>query len=127
MQIDSATLRLALTKVLVDGGAMMGRWLSYTEVAAAWQRTGLRGSDLRDAVHEMIESHDLVAADRDGCLSLTLDPSLRRSFIEFDAELTLVAVQEDVTLREAAQRELPQLDAGLRRRNGDRYRAYDDE
>jgi hypothetical protein len=127
MQIDSGTLRLALTKVLVEGGALTGRWLRYSEVAAAWQRTGLRGADLRDAVHEMIESRDLAAADREGALSLALDPGLRRSLSQFDAELTLVAVQDDGALRKAALRGLPDLDAGLRRRYHDRDGGYDDE
>jgi hypothetical protein len=119
MQIDSGTLRLALTKVLVENGALTGRWLRYSEVAAAWPRTGMRGSDLRDAVHEMIESHDLAAADNDGALNLALAPGLRRSLSQFDAELTLVAVQDDVSLREAALRRLPHLDPGLRRRYDD--------
>jgi hypothetical protein len=127
MQIDSLTLRLALTKILVESGALTGHWLCYSAVAAAWQRTGLRGSDLRDAVHEMIESHDLAAADHDGALSLALEPRLRRSLSQFDAELTLVAVDDDVSLRKAALRSLPDPDPGLRRRYDDRAASYDDE
>ena len=119
MQIDSGTLRVALTKVLVEGGALTGRWLRYSEVATAWSRTGLRGADLRDAVHEMIESRDLTAADRDGGLSLALAPGVCRSLAQFDAELALAAVREDGFLNGAARRRQPGLDAGLRRRDSD--------
>jgi hypothetical protein len=72
MQLAFSTLRPALLKVFMESGARAGGWLAYHEVAAAWQRGGLRGDDLRDAVHQMLEGGELLASDRDGVLSLAL-------------------------------------------------------
>jgi hypothetical protein len=95
MQIASATLRTALLRVFGDAGARAGAWLAYHEVAAAWRGTGLRGDDLRDAVHQMLEGGELLAADRGGVLSLALGNGLLESLARPGAELRLATLDED--------------------------------
>jgi hypothetical protein len=95
MQIASSTLRLALLKVFIDAGARPGSWLAYPDVDSAWRRTGLRGDDLRDAVHQMLEGGELLAGHRDGVLSLALSGELVRGLAQAGTELRLATLDED--------------------------------
>jgi hypothetical protein len=96
MQIASTTLRLALLKVFVDAGAKPGSWLAYPDIDTAWRRTGLRGDDLRDAVHQMLEGGELLAAQRGGVLSLALSGELVRGLGQQPGvELRLATLDED--------------------------------
>jgi hypothetical protein len=72
MHISSHTLRSALLRIFADAGARAREGLSFTEIARDWGRTGLRDSDLRAAIHELMEGGELLSLERDGALSFAL-------------------------------------------------------
>jgi hypothetical protein len=115
MYVDSNTLRLALLKIFVESGAPAA-WRPYCAVAESWRLTGLRGSDLRDAVHEMMEGGELVSSERDGALSLALSSAMLHSMRQPDACLRLGTLEEEITLLDLMFRENAGPDQGLRRR-----------
>jgi hypothetical protein len=126
MYIDSSTLRLALLKIFVESGAPAD-WRPYCDVAEAWRLTGLRGSDLRDAVHEMIEGGELVSAERDGALSLALSSELLHGMRQPDSYLRLGTLEEEITLLDLLFRDKPGPDHGLRRRVSDLMESPEEE
>ena len=79
----------------MESGARAGSWLAYRDIAAAWQRSGLRGDDLRDAVHQMLEGGELLAADRDGALSLALGHGVLESLGPPGLGLQLATLQDE--------------------------------
>ena len=79
----------------MESGARAGGWLAYSEIAAAWQRGGLRGDDLRDAVHQMLEGGELLAADRDGVLSLALGSGALDGLMPPGPGLRLVTLRDE--------------------------------
>jgi hypothetical protein len=125
MQIESSTLRLAVLKIFMDG-RQSGGWHAYGDIAAAWHHTGLRGSDLRDAVHEMMEGGELRSAEREGVLSLALSPEVLQSMLLPNAYLRLGTLQDEVTLLGALFR-VGGVDAGLRRRVVDEVEQFEEE
>lgn len=126
MQIDSNALRLALLKIFMESGVPAG-WHAYGSIAAAWQHTGLRVSDLRDAVHEMMEGGELHSAERDGALSLALDADLLHCLAQPNAYLRLGTLQQEVTLLDALFRGSRGADRGLRRRARDVAEQFEDD
>lgn len=126
MFVDSRTLRLALLKIFTQSRTP-GAWRSYSEVADAWRHTGLRGSDLRDAVHEMMEGGELLSSERDGALSLTLSPVLLQSLMQPEACLRLGTLDEEITLLDALFRGSPGPDMGIRRRTADLVDQFGDD
>lgn len=108
-------------------GVSAGNWLRYSDVAAAWQRTGLRGADLRDAVHELLEAGALLASSRDGVLSLSLSDSVYARLRGAEADLQLATVEDEATLLETMLRGSAGSDPGLRRRANDQPTELEDE
>lgn len=119
MHVSSQTLRLALLRIFADAGARAGDWLAFPEVACAWSATGLRDSDLRVAVHEMLESGDLLSLERDNALGLTLSWAQYQRLYRHDGELQLATTEERTNLFNARYRPHRGTDAGLRRRSED--------
>jgi hypothetical protein len=95
MQVAISTLRPALLKAFMDSGARGGSWLAYSELATAWQRSGLRADDLRDAVHQMLEGGELLTSDRGGVLSLALGSGVLESLAHPGLELRLATLQDE--------------------------------
>ena len=57
MIIAEHVLEAALAQIFA--GRAAGERLSFAEIAAAWSNTGLRLSDLRDAIRAAVDQHDL--------------------------------------------------------------------
>ncbi|MDE0856643.1 MAG: hypothetical protein OSA97_19690 [Nevskia sp.] len=119
MHISSQTLRLALLRIFADAGLRAGDWLAFPEVACAWSATGLRDSDLRVAVHEMLDSGDLISLERDSALGLALSTSQYQRLYRQDGELQLATAEERSNLASVRYRPHRGADAGLRRRSED--------
>jgi hypothetical protein len=100
MHIPSDTLRRALLRVFAGCGADAGQRLAFAEIERGWRGTGFRGSDLRDAVHEMLERGELRCAQEQEVLGFALAPTAA-------AGLARVAQDDPLLLR-----------AGMRARNG---------
>lgn len=120
MLISSNTLRLALLRIFENAGARAGDNLLFRDIATAWTRTGLRNSDLRDAVNEMIESGGLCSGDCDGALGFSLTPKADRLLTEPDEDMRATRAEDETTLFQVQLRVRGDLDPGLRRRNADR-------
>ena len=71
MIIAENVLEAALAQVF--SGQACGHRMSFAEIAQAWGDTGLRLSDLRDAIREAVEQHHLrsFAADSGLVFELT--------------------------------------------------------
>ncbi len=119
MHISSHTLRLALLRIFADSGARAGDCLAFPEIACAWAETGLRDSDLRVAVHELLESGDLLSMERHDALGLALTAAAHQGLYRPDGELQLAALEEKAALFNAQYRRRPGPDPGLRRRTED--------
>ena len=73
MHVSSQTLRSALLRIFADAGNSAREGLNFPDIARRWAATGLRDSDLRAAVHELLESGELLSLQRDGILSFALN------------------------------------------------------
>lgn len=56
----------------VFDGKTAGERLSLAEIATVWHMVGLRHSDMRDAIREMVESHCLETQSHHGGLEFVL-------------------------------------------------------
>jgi hypothetical protein len=119
MMIDSGTRRLALLKIFMNSALPVTTWRAFSEVAWDWKSTGLRGSDLRDAVHEMMEGGELLTADRNGVLSLALTAAMEQTLTRPKAYLNLGSQQDEDALLGVLSRDSRGPDEGLRRRSAD--------
>ena len=70
MLVSESILEQALAQVF-DGKAAGAR-MTLADISAAWSAVGLRKSDLRDAIREMIESHCLAPLNIAGALAFAL-------------------------------------------------------
>lgn len=104
MHISPQILRLALLRIFAEAGVGAGEKLSFGEVSARWPQTGLRGSDLRDAVRELLDSGDLIGSGGDEALSLALSPETQRSVREPHGVLQMASFDEEATLFMARHR-----------------------
>ena len=68
MLVSESILEQALAQVF-DGKAAGAR-MTLADISAAWSAVGLRKSDLRDAIREMIESHCLAPLNIAGHVSI---------------------------------------------------------
>lgn len=75
MMVTSAALESAFHKVWQRTGAEPGVAVSFTTLAQEWVGTGMRMSDLRDAVRESIEKGYAQLRDRQGHLAVELTES----------------------------------------------------
>ena len=120
MHISSHTLRFALLRVFADTGARSGDCLTFPEIACGWAATGLRDSDLRVAVNEMLESGDLVSLQRNGALGLALSATMyQRLYRQQNEDAYLATADERSSLFNARYRPQRRADPGLRRRSED--------
>lgn len=119
MQIDPSTLRLALLKIFMNASLPVTAWRAYGEIARDWQSTGLRGSDLRDAVHQMMEGGELLSSDLNGVLSLALAAGMEQALTRPKAYLNLGSQRDEDALLGVLTREGGSYDPGLRRRVDD--------
>jgi len=119
MQISSQTLRLALLKLFAEAGAQAADGLAFLEMARSWSATGLRDSDLRVAVHELLESGDLTSEERDDTLCFALSAAARDKLMRPDGELQLANFETEAALFLARYRDRSGYDPMLRRRTED--------
>ncbi len=119
MHISSRTLRLALLRIFEEAGARANEGLAFPEILRSWSHTGLRDSDLRAAVHELLDSGDLRSVERDGMLAFALDASTRGQLRRPGGELQLATLEDETTLMHARLRERALRDPDLRRRAED--------
>jgi hypothetical protein len=119
MHISSHILRLALLRIFADAGSRAGDCLSFAAITKGWADTGLRESDLRAAVRDLVESGDLVRAERDGTPGLALSAGGYHAVSQPDGELQGASIADDTTLFEVRYRARGGADPGLRRRAND--------
>jgi hypothetical protein len=122
MHISPQILRLALLRIFADASMDAGDTLSFTQVSARWPHTGLRDSDLRDAVRELLDSGDLVGSGQDETLSLSLSAAARRSLSEPYGELYMASFDDEATLFMARHRRSRHSLPGQKLRAEDRAR-----
>lgn len=93
MYVSSHTLKFELLRIFAGAGLRARDGLGFAEIARQWARTGLRDSDLRAAIHELMESGELLSLRRDGVLSFALrtaagldqsEPALQRATADAD-------------------------------------------
>ena len=77
MHISSSTLRLALLRLFQQAGMRTGDQFPFRDMERAWHSTGLRTSDLRDAVRLMHEDGELQRVGQDFDLSFALTAKAR--------------------------------------------------
>jgi hypothetical protein len=116
MHISPRILRLALLRVFAQTGVGASGSLSLAEVSAAWPQTGLRQSDLRDAVREMLDSGELEGSGPDESLSLALSPRVLQDLREPHGELQLATFDDEAMLFMAQHRGRGGESAGMMRR-----------
>ena len=104
MHISSHILRLALLRIFADAGVGAGDSLSFPQISRRWPHTGLRDSDLRDAVRELLDSGELVGSGQDETLNLTLSPEALRTLREPYGVLRLATFEDEATLFMAKHR-----------------------
>jgi hypothetical protein len=121
MLISSTTLRIALLRIFNNAGADADDGLAFYDIATAWTSTGLRNSDLRDAVNEMVECGDLRTGEREGALCFSLTAEARRRLLDPAGGLLLRATVEDEAALLYVRQRVPAApaDPGLRRRAAD--------
>jgi len=120
MHISSHLLRLALLRLYAEAGVRAGDWLSFVELGERWSETGLRATDLRAAVDDMVEGGDLLASEREHMLGFALSASAYRAMMEPGGLLQNTSLDDDTTLLNARFRPRKGMDTGLRRRLEDR-------
>lgn len=120
MHISPKVLRLSLLRLFAEAAVGPDGCLSFAEISMRWPQTGLRGSDLRDAVRELVDSGDLRATGQDDGLRLSLSPEALRGLREPYGELHLASFEEEATLFMARHRPRQGLPAEPVRRRADR-------
>ena len=98
MQISSTTLELAFSRILVEMKLKPGQPFDFASVRDQWQATGLRASDLRDVVHELMEKGLLRVANSERTLRFELtDLGARRLCSEYgmDANPAVLATETE--------------------------------
>lgn len=113
MQISPQILRLALLRVFAEAESER---LEFAQVSSLWPRTGLRQSDLRDAVRELLDSGDLLGSGADDTLQLALSPQGLGALREPYGELQVASFDDEAALFMARHRERAAQMEGMRRR-----------
>jgi len=117
--ITSHILRLALLRLLAEAGMRTGDSLSFVELRERWLQTGLRGSDLRVVLKDMVDSGDLLRGERDGTLCFSLSEGAYRELNRPDGELQTATPEDQETLFEARYRAREGHEANERHRRAD--------
>ena len=86
MLVSTSRLEAALVDVVQRAGMASGVPIRFTTIAQEWSRIGMRMSDLRDAIRELIERRYATAFEKDGQLAFTVTPSGLRRLTESDEE-----------------------------------------
>lgn len=120
MHITSHILRLALLRLVAEAGMRSGDSLSFVDLRERWLQTGLRASDLRAVLKEMVEGGDLLRGERDGTLCFVLSEGACRELHRPDGELNSATSEDQATLFEARYRVREGQGENLRRREDDR-------
>lgn len=89
MYVSSHTLRLELLRIFAGAGSRAREGLGFTEIARQWAYTGLRDSDLRAAIHELMEGGELLSRQHDGVLSFALRNGAGLEPVAYGQELAL--------------------------------------
>lgn len=114
MQVDDNTLKRAMFGVMQREPGAADTGLPYLQIRKLWTRTGLRESDLRDAVRVLAEQHCIRLEDVEGTIAVRLTESGRREYGR--QTLRLDQLSEEVRQRVAL------LQARLRSRGGGEQR-----
>lgn len=119
VHISSHILRLALLRVFAEAGVRQDDCLSFVEIGERWLTTGLRASDLRAAVQDLVESGDLISKEQDNMLVFALSVWAHRGLYQPDGELQLATPEDEAILFDARYRPRIGYVVGLRRRAED--------
>lgn len=119
MQVSPRIFRLALLRIFADA-AGNGAELSLEALSRAWKSTGLRESDLRYALHALIDSADLRCTEQDGSLYFSLARPAQRALHEQGGELRAASIEQESTLLHARYRERGRSPQAPERRASDR-------
>lgn len=120
MHISPKVLRLSLLRLFAEAAVGPDGRLSFAEISTRWPHTGLRNSDLRDAVRELVDSGDLLASGENDGLRLSLSPQALRGLREPYGELHLTTFEEEATLFMARHRPRQGAPTEASRRRADR-------
>ena len=120
MFISYSVLRLAILHIFAEADGGVREPLSFHELGILWRQTGLRDSDLRDAVRGLLDAGEMVANKADDTLVLSLSPELLQDLDEPVAALALGTVDEEMTLFRARHRDHVARGPDRRDRAGDR-------
>ncbi|HZR34995.1 MAG TPA: hypothetical protein VFA75_06435 [Nevskia sp.] len=104
MHISPQILRLALLRLFADASLSPGDRMDFTRLSALWPQTGLRTSDLRDAVRELLDSGELVGSGEGETLTLSLSPAGRCALSEPYGEVQMASFDDEATLFMAQHR-----------------------
>lgn len=128
MFVSSSTLRLALCRILDEWVAAPGAVLRYTDLELAWLHTGLRTSDLRDAVRELVERGEMLTTHQGDALAFTLTAVGCQSLAAVGKNGKPPRVRDALTLLRARYRKREAVPAAYHRRADDHAaRASDDD
>ncbi len=108
-----------MLRLFAEAGVHAGDTLTFVEIGERWVQTGLRASDLRNALQNMVESGDIVSTERDHALRFGLSNWAFRSLHAPDGELQTATPEDETELFNARYRPRSGPDAGLRRRAED--------
>ena len=86
MLASSSRLEAALVDVVQRAGMGRGTPIRFALIAQEWNRVGLRASELRDAIRELVERRYATCTEQDGQLAIAPTPSGLRRLNEPDEE-----------------------------------------
>ncbi|HVT37186.1 MAG TPA: hypothetical protein VHE37_16485 [Nevskiaceae bacterium] len=86
MLATSGRLEAALMDVVQRAGMGSGLPIRFALIAQEWNRIGLRASELRDAVRELVERRYATCTQQDGQLAIAPTPSGLRRLAESEDE-----------------------------------------
>jgi len=109
-----------MLRLYAEAGVRAGDWLSFVELGERWAETGLRATDLRNAVNDMVESGDLLASEHEHQLGFALSEGGYRAMMEPGGPLQNTSLDDDTILLNARFRPRKGLDTGQRRRVEDK-------
>jgi hypothetical protein len=98
MEISPKTLRLALLRLYADTGLEVGQALSAGALTIAWKQTGLRSTDLDQAVQALLSRSELSGSLHEG---YAITAAGQTCFAALDTDLRQGSLQDEAALIEA--------------------------
>lgn len=119
MNFTSRMLRLAVLQLFKDANVDPGEALSLFELGDSWLATGLRASDLREGLHHLLDSGDLVGVNQGHKHFYSLTDKAHSGLHRPDGELCTMTVEEEAIFALARSRVRSGFRPEMRRRAED--------